>query len=67
MISNFKTITKHLDKLDFIYQIILFKTSIMQFVKDDPQLEALWLRLSTGFVPRVIFFLMQLTIEDSND
>ena len=33
----------------------------------DKQLEALWNRLSTGFVPRVAFFLMQLTVGENKN
>ena len=35
----------------------------MQLVKEDINLESLWQRMSTSFVPKVIFFLIQLTTE----
>ena len=39
----------------------------MQLIKEDINLESLWQRMSTSFVPKVIFFLIQLTTEESTE
>ena len=58
-VSNyFAHMENYKEQLELIYQFLLFKSTIMASFHCDERLEALWLKCSTSFVPKVLFFLV---------